>query len=49
MPVMNQPTVYFNASSGMDSEGHLTERSAEFLKKFLIAFEEWAYLFLENS
>jgi chromate reductase len=45
MPVMNQPTVYFNASSGMDAEGHLTERSAEFLRKFLAAFEKWAHLF----
>jgi chromate reductase len=41
MPVMNQPTVYFNATSGMDANGHLTERSAEFLKKFLTAFENW--------
>jgi chromate reductase len=48
MPVMNQPTVYFNASSGMDAEGHLTERSAEFLRTFLTAFEQWALLFRKN-
>ncbi|MDR0907684.1 MAG: NAD(P)H-dependent oxidoreductase [Rikenellaceae bacterium] len=44
MPVMNQPTVYFNSASGMDAEGHLTDRSAEFLTKFLTAFEQWAHV-----
>jgi chromate reductase len=49
MPVMNQPTVYFNASTGMDADGHLTERSAEFLTSFLTSFEKWVRLFKEDK
>jgi chromate reductase len=53
MPVMNQPTVYFNASTGMmDASGtptsdgdRLTDSSAAFLHKFLTAFEAWIALF----
>ena len=53
MPVMNQPAVYFNASTGMmTAEGkvgadgdRLTESSAAFLRKFLEAFEAWIALF----
>ncbi len=52
MPVMNQPTVYFNATTGMtDASGtptakgdRLTESSATFLRKFLTAFEQWITL-----
>ncbi len=53
MPVMNQPAVYFNASTGMmDSAGkigadgdRLTESSATFMRKFLAAFESWIAAF----
>ena len=53
MPTMNQPAVYFNASTGMmDASGkvgadgdRLTESSAAFLGKFLTAFEAWIALF----
>jgi chromate reductase len=53
MAVMNQPTVYFNASVGMtDASGtptatgdRLTESSAGFMRKFLGAFEQWIELF----
>ncbi len=53
MPVMNQPTVYFNASTGlMDASGNATahgdrlmESSADFMRKFLVAFERWIALF----
>ncbi len=38
--VMNQPTVYFNASTGM-SGNSLTYSSIAFLKTFLDAFEKW--------
>ena len=44
MRVMNQPTVYFNASTGMEG-GELTESSAGFMRKFLSAFEEWVKIF----
>ncbi len=40
MPVMNQPTVYFNAITGMEGD-HLTESSAKFIQTFLAAFEKW--------
>jgi chromate reductase len=45
MPVMNQPAFYFNATTGMDAERHLTERSAEHTRKFLVAFEKWVSIF----
>lgn len=53
MPVMNQPTVYFNASTGMtDANGkvgaggdRLTDDAAKFLRTFLAAFEKWIALF----
>ncbi len=49
MPVMNQPAVYFNASTGMmnaagvaGADGdRLTESSANFMRRFLAAFEAW--------
>jgi chromate reductase len=49
MPVMNQPAVYFNASTGMmNADGETTpdgdrptESSAAFMRKFLAAFEAW--------
>jgi chromate reductase len=52
MPVMNQPAVYFNASTGLaDASGaptadgdRLTDASAAFLRKFLAAFEQWIAL-----
>ncbi len=44
MPVMSQPEVYFNASTGMKDES-LTESSAKFMHKFLAAFEEWISIF----
>ncbi len=55
MPVMNQPAVYFNASTGMmDAAGNptadgdrLTDSSAAFLRKFLSAFEAWIALFVK--
>ncbi len=54
MPVMNQPTVYFNASTGMmDAAGRatadgdrLSESSAGFLGSFLDAFAKWITLFI---
>ena len=57
MPVMNQPTVYFNASSGMMNRAgeptpdgnRLTDSSAAFLGKFLAAFEAWIALFTTGS
>ncbi len=53
MPVMNQPTVYFNASTGMmDAAGRTTadgdrlyESSAGFLGSFLDAFARWIKTF----
>jgi chromate reductase len=53
MPVMDQPTVYFNASAGMtDAAGNpgaagdrLTESSAKLLGSFLTAFERWIDVF----
>ncbi len=53
MPVMNQPAVYFNATTGMmnasgtpTADGdRLTESSAAFMRKFLAAFEAWITLF----
>ncbi len=44
MPVMNQPAVYFNASTGMEGE-RLTESAAKFMRTFLAAFEEWIAVF----
>ncbi len=49
MPVMNQPAVYFNATTGLASAAgitgadgdRLTESSAGFMRKFLAAFEAW--------
>ncbi len=49
MRVMNQPAVYFNASTGMMNAGgevgaegdRLTDGSAEFLRAFLVAFSKW--------
>jgi chromate reductase len=49
LEVMNQPTVYFNATTGlMDAEGktgadgdRLTDSSAKFLSTFLDAFARW--------
>lgn len=38
--VMNQPTVYFNASTGMTGN-ELTDSSVRFLSTFLAAFEQW--------
>jgi chromate reductase len=54
MPTMNQPTVYFNASTGMaDAAGEpsadsndLTASAAVYLGKFLAAFEAWVTLFV---
>ncbi len=40
MHLMSQPEFYFNASSGMDTNG-LTESSVKFVKQFLGQFEEW--------
>ena len=56
MPVMNQPTVYFNASTGMMNRAgeptpdgdRPTESSAAFLGKFLAAFEAWIALFTDG-
>lgn len=53
MRVMNQPTVYFNGSTGMtDASGKpavegtlLTDGSAKFMSTFLVAFEKWIALF----
>ena len=53
MPVMNQPAVYFNASTGLeDASGvatadgdRLTESSDAFLRKYLEAFARWIALF----
>jgi chromate reductase len=53
MPVMNQPSVYFNASTGMMNAAgeptpdgdRLTDSSAAHLRKFLGAFEAWVRLF----
>jgi chromate reductase len=53
MPMMNQPTVYFNATTGMmNAAGNpapdgdrLTDSSAAFMRKFLTAFEAWIALF----
>ncbi len=53
MPVMNQPTVYLNATVGMENASgaagadgdRLTESSAAFVRKFLAAFEEWVGVF----
>jgi chromate reductase len=53
MAVMNQPAVYFNASTGMaDASGapsvsgdRLTESSAGFMRKFLAAFGQWIEIF----
>lgn len=42
--VMDQPVVYFNASTGMDGD-NLTESSAAFMRKFLTAFEKWIGIF----
>ena len=47
MPVMNQPAVYFNASTGMNDDS-LTESSAAFLSKFLTSFEKWTRTFKEG-
>ncbi len=55
MPTMNQPAVYFNASTGMmDASGkatpdgdRLTDSSAAFMSKFLAAFESWIARFPE--
>lgn len=48
MPVMNQPTLYFNASTGMDENG-LTEKSAGYVRKFLTAFEKWIGVFAPDA
>jgi chromate reductase len=36
--LIGQPEVYFNATQGFDTNGELTEDSAEFLQKFVDAF-----------
>ncbi|NTV89728.1 MAG: ACP phosphodiesterase, partial [Clostridiales bacterium] len=43
MPTMAQPEAYIgNAASLFDEEGRMTaEKTAEFLKKYLEAFEIW--------
>ena len=56
MPTMNQPAVYFNATTGMMSADgtvgangdRLTDGSAKFLRGFLAAFEKWVAVF-KNS
>ncbi len=47
MPVMSQPEVYFNASTGMDGDS-LTESSAAFMRKFIAAFEKWIGIFKDG-
>lgn len=57
MRVMNQPTVYFNASTGMtDADGkptsdgdRLSDGSAAFLDSFLVAFAKWIHLLKAES
>lgn len=47
IPVMNQPTVYFNASVNMGAGG-LTDKAVVYLKSFFEEFEKWVGIFADQ-